>query len=200
MITVMWRGATSLAIQPATVSVAVNRTVRLNAVARDANGNVVALRGVVWSSGAPRTASVSPEGVVTGLAPGSAQISATGEGVSASPAIVTVQQGPTPVAAAPVPVKRVAPVAAAVAPPRAPVRSAGPVAPGIVQLLVTPWAMVSIDGHAAQRRARGVDTLAARIPHRMHIERPGIVTFDTIVTLQPGEQRVLEIQLTPRQP
>ena len=200
VVTVMWRGATSLQIQPANVSVAVNRTARLSAVARDANGNVVALRGVEWSSSAPRTAAVSPDGVVTGLAPGTARISATGDGVSGEPATVTVQQGPAPVAAAPVPVKRVAPVAAPFVAPRAPVRSAGPVAPGVVQMLVTPWALVSIDGHAAQHRARWVDTLSARVPHRMHFERPGFVTFDTIVTLQPGEQRVLEIQMTPRKP
>jgi hypothetical protein len=93
-------------------------------------------------------------------------------------------------------VKAVAPVA----PAKVPAKVAGPVAPGIVQMLVTPWAIVSIDGRTGVPRARGVDTLSARVRHRLRFERPGFVTIDTTVTLQSGEQRVVEIQMIPRKP
>lgn len=197
MITVLWRGggAVSLEAQPASVNIAVHQTARLNAVVRDASGNVLVPRGVEWSSSAPGTAAVSPTGMVTGLAPGTARIVVMSDGLTGAPVTVTVKS-PAPVAPAPVPPKIAAPVARA----RATVKSAGPVEPGVVQMLVTPWAFVSVDGRAGQKRARGVDTLSARVPHRLHFERPGFVNFDTIVTLQPGEQRVLEIQMTPRKP
>ena len=169
MITVVRPGAASLAVRPAAVSIAVNQTVHLDAVARDAGGNVLSPRGVEWSSSAPRTAAVSSTGDVTGVSPGTARIAVTSEGLIGAPATVTV-------------------------------KGAGPAARGVVQMLVTPWAFVVLDGRAMLQRTRWVDTLSARVPHRMHFERPGFVTFDTIVTLQPGEQRVLEIQMTPRKP
>jgi len=99
-----------------------------------------------------------------------------------------------------------------VAPPRArivasrPARSrpvaTAPVAraPGVLQMLVTPWASVSIDGRAGLRLARGADTLVAGIPHRLQFARPGFATIDTTVTLRPGEQRLLEVQMTPKKP
>lgn len=73
-------------------------------------------------------------------------------------------------------------------------------APGLLEMLVTPWASVSIDGRAAIRRARGVDTLVAGIPHRVRFERPGFATIDTIVTLRSGEQRLLDVQMTATKP
>jgi hypothetical protein len=73
-------------------------------------------------------------------------------------------------------------------------------ATGVLQMLVTPWASVSIDGRAGLRRARGADTLVAGIPHRLHFARPGFATIDTTVTLRPGEQRLLEVQMTATKP
>ena len=79
-------------------------------------------------------------------------------------------------------------------------KAARPVAPGVLQMLVTPWASVSIDRRPGLRRARGADTLAAGVPHRLHFERAGFATIDTTVTLRPGEQRVLEVHMTPTKP
>ena len=73
-------------------------------------------------------------------------------------------------------------------------------APGVLHTLVTPWASVSINGRPGVRRARGSDTLPAGVLHRLRFERPGFATVDTTVTLRPGEQRVLEIQMTPTAP
>jgi hypothetical protein len=71
---------------------------------------------------------------------------------------------------------------------------------GVLQTLIQPWAYVSIGGLPRGQRTRGVDTVPAGVPHRLRFERPGFVTIDTIVTLRPGEQRLLRIQMTPRNP
>jgi len=90
--------------------------------------------------------------------------------------------------------------AVATAPAPATVKNVRPAAPGVLLVLVTPWALVSIDGRAGIRRARGTDTLAAGIPHRLHFERPGFAAVDTIVTLRPSEERLLEVQMKPATP
>ena len=59
------------------------------ATLRDAAGNVLTGRSVKWSSSAPRVASVSGTGLITGVGAGSADISATSEGIVTS-APVTV--------------------------------------------------------------------------------------------------------------
>jgi len=63
----------------------------LNAVATDAAGHVLPRRAFAWSSSDPKTASVSPRGVVTALRSGNAQITATTEGRSATVAIIAAE-------------------------------------------------------------------------------------------------------------
>ncbi len=72
----------SVTVQPQDPSVVVGSSVQLNAIVRDANGNIVADRAVTWSSSNPAFATVSPSGVATGVALGSATITATSEGKS----------------------------------------------------------------------------------------------------------------------
>ena len=79
----------SVVLAPSTISLEAGATVQLTATARDASGRALADREAAWSSSAPRTASVSAGGVVTGAAPGSAKITVTVEKKSAS-ATVTV--------------------------------------------------------------------------------------------------------------
>jgi len=118
----------------------------------------------------PKVAVVAPNGVVTGVTPGTATISATSDGVSSSPAPVTVA-------------------------------AAGPGPSGILQMVIVPtWSFVSINGLPKGQRQRGVDTLPSGIAYRLHFERDGFVSVDTTVTLKPGEQRLLRIQMTPRNP
>ena len=80
-------------ITPSTPNVTVGQTVQLDVSVQGANNQVLTGRTVVWSSGAPSVASVSPTGVVSGLAPGTAIIFANVEGVLGS-ATVTVKQVP----------------------------------------------------------------------------------------------------------
>src|SRR5262245_44327414 len=84
--------------------------------------------------------------------------------------------------------------------PRVGAATSRALAPGVLQMLVTPWATVSIDGRGATPRARGADTLAAGIPHRLRFERPGFVTINSTVVLHPGERRMMEIRMTPMTP
>ena len=85
----------SVSVSPATPSVTVGQTVQLTATAYDANNNVLTGRAVTWSSSNTGIATVSSSGVVTGVAAGSATITATSEGKSGT-ASVTVT--PPPVA------------------------------------------------------------------------------------------------------
>jgi uncharacterized protein YjdB len=84
-----------IVIEPAAPVVALDGTIRLTATARDASGQPLADRGVLWASGDPAMAAVSADGVVTPHAVGRVQIAASAEGHSA---IVEVQVTPGSVA------------------------------------------------------------------------------------------------------
>lgn len=80
----------TLAIEPASASVQVAATVQLQIIARDAAGNVLPGRTVTLASSNPGVATVSGAGVVTGVSIGSAQITATAEGKTATATISVV--------------------------------------------------------------------------------------------------------------
>ena len=63
------------------------------AVARDAGGNVISGQPVTWSSGNSSVATVSPSGLVTGLAAGTAVITATISGTSGVAQITVLLPG-----------------------------------------------------------------------------------------------------------
>jgi uncharacterized protein YjdB len=67
-----------------------------SATLRDAGGNVLSGRGVVWTSSAPTVASIDPSGVVTGTIAGTAAISATSadDPTRSGSAPITVVAGP----------------------------------------------------------------------------------------------------------
>jgi hypothetical protein len=84
----------TVTVAPASVSLAVGGTVQLTATLRDSSGAELTGRVITWSSDAGGVAAVSPSGMVTGMAPGSATITATREGVSATAAVtVTAPAG-----------------------------------------------------------------------------------------------------------
>ncbi|WP_325308138.1 Ig-like domain-containing protein [Longimicrobium sp.] len=89
----------SLAVSPTSFALAPGQNAQAAAVAKDAGGNVLTGRVVAWSSSNPAVANVSPLGVVFALADGSATITATAEGKTAS-APVAVK---TPVTTTPPP-------------------------------------------------------------------------------------------------
>src|SRR5262245_38172940 len=70
----------AVTVSPGSASVAVGATVQLAATTKDANGNVLTGRSTTWPSGATGTATVSSSGLVTGVAAGTATITASSEG------------------------------------------------------------------------------------------------------------------------
>lgn len=94
-VTVTQMPVVAVAVTPVSTSLRVGGTLALAAAARDSAGGAVMGRPVTWSSSAPTVATVSPSGVVTAIAPGSATVTAAVEGVTGSAAIAVL---PIPVA------------------------------------------------------------------------------------------------------
>jgi uncharacterized protein YjdB len=80
---------TTVGVAPPAATVFVGDFTDLGAQPRDANGNVIVGRNVQWTSSDERIAVVSSNGRVRALAPGSALISASIDGVQGSSAITT---------------------------------------------------------------------------------------------------------------
>ena len=74
----------TVALSPATDSVAIGSTRQLTATANGRRGNAISGAVFTWTSATPAVATVSSSGLVTGVAAGTAVISAARNGVSAS--------------------------------------------------------------------------------------------------------------------
>ena len=92
-ITVTTIPVASVAVAPTTLPLQVGATGTLTATTRDAQNTVLTGRPVTWTSGTPGVATVSPNGEVTAVAPGSSVITATSEGKTGT-ATVTVSAVP----------------------------------------------------------------------------------------------------------
>jgi uncharacterized protein YjdB len=90
--------AASVAVSPTTLAMLPGDTARVSAVVKDANGNVLANRGVNWSSSNAAVASVAATGTVTAVAAGSATITAQVDGVTATTTVTVSAPPPAPVA------------------------------------------------------------------------------------------------------
>jgi hypothetical protein len=77
-------------LTPPTSTVLVGQTLQLAAVTTDAGGHTLTGRTITWTTAAPSVATVSTSGLVTAVAVGSANITATSEGKADTTAI-TVQ-------------------------------------------------------------------------------------------------------------
>lgn len=95
VVTVQLPPVASIAVTPASPSIAVGATVQLSATLRDASGAVLMGRVVTWETSAAATASVSTSGLVGGVAAGTATITARSEGKAGS-TLVTVTSAPPP--------------------------------------------------------------------------------------------------------
>jgi uncharacterized protein YjdB len=111
-VTVRAAPVAAVRVTPDNTSVGVGGTVRLGAVVTDAAGNTLAGRAVSFASNNSGVARVADDGTVTGVAAGTATITATSEGVSGT---ATVRVTSTPPAAVPVASVRVTPGSASVA-------------------------------------------------------------------------------------
>ena len=89
-ITVVHVPVASVTVAPSSATAQVGSTVQLTATPKDAGGNPLTGRTVTWASGNTSVATVSPSGLVSGAAVGSATITATSEGQNGSSAITVV--------------------------------------------------------------------------------------------------------------
>ena len=84
----------SVVITPAVNEVFVGQTTQLTAEARDVSGAPLTDRVIVWATNRPQVATVTSEGLVTAISSGTATITASSEGRSAT---ATVNVSPRPV-------------------------------------------------------------------------------------------------------
>ncbi|MDQ8158702.1 MAG: Ig-like domain-containing protein [Gemmatimonadota bacterium] len=84
----------TISIAGLTRAVAVGERVPLSFRTLDAAGNALIARAVTWSSSAPAVATVSADGVISGIAPGTAVLTATSEGRTATANVVVEALAP----------------------------------------------------------------------------------------------------------
>jgi len=90
-VTVQQIPVASVAVLPSAATLVIGGSVTLQTVAYDANANPLTGRSIVWASSASQVATVDASGKVTAIAAGTATVSGTVEGKTASSAItVTV--------------------------------------------------------------------------------------------------------------
>jgi uncharacterized protein YjdB len=81
----------TVAVSPLSANVTTGATQPLTAITKDANNNTLTGRIVTWSTSSTAIATVSTAGVVTGVAPGTATITATSEGKTGTATIFVLQ-------------------------------------------------------------------------------------------------------------
>ena len=95
-ITVSLVPVVSVVVAPATSELVVGQTTQLTAQLKDEAGSILTGRAVTWTTNSPSVATVTSQGLVTGVGAGSATITAASEGRSATAAITVT---PRPVSA-----------------------------------------------------------------------------------------------------
>ena len=88
----------SVRIQPDSLVLTTGASGTLSAIALDAQGNVLSGRGVTWTTSSPAVASLGAGGTVNGAAEGTAEITATVEGVTATARVRVLPRPATAVA------------------------------------------------------------------------------------------------------
>ena len=88
-----------LDLTPLVVALEPEQQSTLRATARDAQGNEIAGVAVTWESADPRVATISPEGVVRAVRPGTTQVTARTSGNSAAAVVTVSRRAPAPTVA-----------------------------------------------------------------------------------------------------
>src|SRR5438093_10185097 len=99
-ITVTAAPVATVTVSPTAAAVQPAQTVQLTATTKDANGNILTGRTVTWASNNNPAATVRSSGLVTGVATGTALITATSEGTTGS-AMIAAGTPPPPATCGP---------------------------------------------------------------------------------------------------
>jgi len=81
----------AVVVTPSPATVVAGGRILIAAALRDAAGTALAGRPVAWTTGSAAVATIVPDGVLTGVAPGTTTVSGTSEGVTGT-VQVTVQR------------------------------------------------------------------------------------------------------------
>ena len=92
-LTVVAVSVASVVVSPASSSLLVGTTLQLTATPKDSNGNPLSGRAVTWATNNAGVATVSASGLVTGVAAGSATITATSGGRGGTATITVTSAG-----------------------------------------------------------------------------------------------------------
>jgi uncharacterized protein YjdB len=92
---------TSISVVPATAAVSLGKTAQLTAEVRDQGGNIVPSSGITWTSGNPGVATVTSSGLVTAVASGTANITASAGALSMQATITVILSSIASVSVAP---------------------------------------------------------------------------------------------------
>jgi uncharacterized protein YjdB/alpha-tubulin suppressor-like RCC1 family protein len=144
----------SVQVSPNSGAIKIGEKIQLAAEPRDERGKPLAGRPVTWASSKPAVASVSGEGLVTGLGVGNAIISASVEGKKVTAEVRVAAPAPPPVVA---PVEKPAPPVEKVVPPVAAVPEAA--TQKIEQVRVQP-----VRVEAEPREQRPVPATRSKLP------------------------------------
>ena len=91
-------GVARVEVTPDSVVLQPGQTGDFNATAYDAAGNVLTGRPIAWSIADSTVATIASGGTVTAVAPGTARVTATVEGISGSARVIVAAPPPVPVA------------------------------------------------------------------------------------------------------
>jgi uncharacterized protein YjdB len=77
----------NITVNPNPGSVKVGNTLQMQAILRDANGNILVGRPIVWTVSDATRATISPAGVLSAIGTGTITVTATSEGVSGTASV-----------------------------------------------------------------------------------------------------------------
>lgn len=100
-ISVVGSAPASIAIVPASATISLGKTAQLIAEVRDQGGNVLPGQPISWSSGNSAIATVSSNGLVTGVGAGTANITATSGSFSTTASVTVISAAVSSVAVSP---------------------------------------------------------------------------------------------------
>ncbi len=84
----------SITVSPASVSINTNTSTQLIAICKDQNNNTMTCPTLTWTSDNPSIASVNSSGLVTGIAVGTANVTASSGSITSNVSAITVTQPP----------------------------------------------------------------------------------------------------------
>jgi serine/threonine protein kinase len=168
-VTVRLPAVASIAVSPPSGSVPVGGTIRLTAVARNQRDGPLPNRSITWSTADPAIATVSEDGLVTGVSSGTVTLEALSEGVRGHATISVTARTEVP--------------------------APGP-STGLLRVILSgSWAEITVDGKRWGRRNELEVPVSAGTRHTVYLERSGFISVDTSVAVQAGSSMVLRLSL-----